>query len=339
MKARVRPWSRGRDEAWRACRRQYEWRYLVARSPNQAVKSVESREAYRLSKLQTLPMALGQSLHKRAAEYARACKEERAIPTLAESREAVRADLNAIYVSSKRHGDANRQNPSLYPRFFEAEYSGGPSPDEIARTRSRIAICTENLHGLPLWSTLQECGAESIIALDEPVTFRLGDTEICVAPDLVYRRSLVEPFVVVEFKSSVSSVSLDLATIRRQVCVYGLYLTLERGLDLIDGAFEAEIVCFGDGLTHRIQITESELVETVKEIARSADTIEEEGGYSVSQTTRQHPMATDPRLCSRCFFQSLCAPEFRWAPIPSNPTRALQVLAGGMSRRNGNDFP
>jgi hypothetical protein len=326
-KYRPRCWSQSRATTWARCQRRFELQYIIGPSAFRAGATPIARESHRLSKLQTLSMALGTSLHKRAAEYARACRDGISPPALHDVRAAVSRDLNFIYTSSRKHRSDNRIDPRAWPRFYETEYGNGPSDDEIVKLKNRAAVCTANLHDLGLWKELRLAGPEGILAIDEPVHFDLGGISIFAAPDLAYVPAEGGPFTIVDFKSSMSARALDMSAIRQQVMVYALYLVVERGFDLVADTCEAKIVCLGDGSVHSMTLTDADLAQMVTVISRSADTIEEGGGYSLGGTDRKPclPLAENRDECRRCPFLALCASELGIPVIPAKPATATSL--------------
>ena len=312
------PWSLARHQAWAECRRRYAWRYLVGSGGWRAKAEPVERTAYRLGKLTSLAAALGQSLHRRAAEYALACRERRPLPTMREARQRTRADLNFLVDASRRHRQDHLRDPRRWPMAHEWYYWGGATAEQIARTRERMERCLVGLQQSAVWPELRRCEPHDILVIDSFSEFPLEGVLVQCAPDLAFRPDASSPPVLVDFKSSPSD-TFDFDEARLQLALYALWLSRGRRVPLIDDCCEGRLIFLADGTERQLWLTSTDLEDAAQLVHDSAADIAAGGGYPTHQephTPSEFPMNPEPRRCAWCPFTELCAPEVAASPTP-----------------------
>jgi hypothetical protein len=258
-------WSNRRAETLLDCEQAYFLRYYAAHNGWEQGAAADAREAWVLGKLTSLPQAVGMAVHRRAAECAAAIVAGRPVPDEADLLERSRAELNALYVSSRNRG-AFLSNPKRSPMLLEAYYRGACSPEELERARTKLRVCTARLAQSDVWKDLRcalAAGGE-VLVIDSLETFKLDGVPIYAAPDLAYRESEHGRFVIVDWKTG--------GAWDGAVDAIGGYALLVRdrfGWSLVDGACQGRVVCLGTGEDHRFALDAGDLLEAERRIRGS----------------------------------------------------------------------
>jgi hypothetical protein len=299
-------WSHSRARLLEECQRRYLLKSYVASSGWSAEATTEARLAYRLSKLTTLPMVLGLQVHERAKEIASAIRDGYEPPSLAECREQTAAELNRVWQGS-RDLKAFLRSPKRHPMLLESYYHRPISNESLARVKSRMGICIENLVGWPGWQEVNLARPEDILVLSATDPVPIHDVPVYAAPDLV----TMAPdgvWQILDWKTG------DCAGVEDQLATYALYLR-ERGiLPGFDGTARGRVVRLDVGEDRIVEITPVQLERAAKRIR---DSVWRMRGYVTRMDIgrneplpRSHfPLAIDRGQCDRCPFAELCSED------------------------------
>ena len=171
--AEARPfsWSASRHDTFASCRRRYYYSYYA---------SLEDEEIRRLKKLSALPMWAGSVVHDTIESFLRT---NDALPSPEEQEAFVRSVVHSGMVTDWRESEAG----SLRFRLFEHEYE---IPVEQEDKRIAVNVVMRSLRNFFRTETLRRAlavGRAQWLALEDLVSFHVGDVEVFLRMDLAYR--------------------------------------------------------------------------------------------------------------------------------------------------------
>lgn len=304
-------WSFTRDRMLRSCPRRYYYHYHLAPVGCRPGAPPRARQAYVLKHITSLDLVLGIAVHQVAREMAAAVRKGRSFPSLNRAWHAVRNALNGAFVSSTRDRAAFLRTPNRTTMLHEVYYGGGLANAAVERTRNKAACCLDSLHQAPLWSVLRDCCPNDIRAVDAPANFKVRNTTVWAAPDLVYR-TRAGTRVVVDWKTGKKNPATEL----EQVGVYGLLLR-STGSSGGSAGLEATVIHLlaGEETSYTLACeqfaeTEATILAGAREMQRCEELVEGLG----ERAACEFPLTSRRAQCPRCNFFGLCAAELREEP-------------------------
>lgn len=308
-------WSASRHDSFASCRRRYYYAYYAA---------LEDPEIRRLKKLSALPLWAGSLVHDAIERFLR---ENDSLPA-AEAREAfVRAAVHETMVRDWRESET--QGGGF--RLFEHEYE---VPVEAEDKRIAVNVVMRSLRAFFRSRTLAralELGRASWLALEDLVSFRVGETEVFLRMDLAYR----EPdgrVVIVDWKTGRGEGRFN----EVQVAGYALY-AVEQGWVAEPEQITTELSYLVLPKTVRRTITRQRIEAARRFIERSAGEMKALLVDPLANVARleDFPRIDRPTVCRRCNFRRLCYPrEAEAAPAGLAPSagNAAPRLELGLGR-------
>jgi hypothetical protein len=326
-------WSLARQAVFDRCRRRYLLRYYVGWGGWSIDAPPLTRLAYALSKLTTLQLALGASIHEAARDIATAVLNRRPRPALQEIRTRIRGTLNAV-VRSSRDVEAFLLQPRINPMLQEVYYGGGLSAEAIARTAERLDLCTEALVRTPLWEEIESLPPSSILLIDTLEIHRLDGTPVYAAPDLAYL-SGPKTATIVDFKTG----NAREEDIRSQLALYALAVREKLGTAAPESwrgraillEQDTELTC--DLTTEDLDYARVHAREGYS--AMLAMLLDEE--TNIPCPPEAFPLTARRGSCPACPFWAICEDEVRRGQLSSrgvnaDPLGPLQCDAGELRR-------
>lgn len=306
-------WSASRDRAFSECERL--WYYLSYGSHNGWLSAAPpiARSAYALKQLTTLPMALGQAIHRRAREAAEAVRAGHPIPDRASMVQRTRAELNALVLSS-RDGAAFLASPKHHPMLHELYYGIGLPRWRTDRIAEKLERCLAALCAAQVWSELRSCPPSDVLLPDMPSSYLLHGVTVYAAPDLVYRSG--DLWTLVEWKTSVDEDALE------QLGVYALYLEHSLHIPFEEGAYRGLVVNLDADTTESVVFTRSNLDAAASHVRQSVARMRGllvDPEANVPKPKMLFRLARNPARCPRCNFFELCATALGYAASPDQP--------------------
>jgi CRISPR/Cas system-associated exonuclease Cas4 (RecB family) len=282
-------WSASRHDTFAACRRRYYYAYYA---------SLEDEEVRRLKKLSALPLWAGSVVHDAIESFLRT---NDALPPPEEQEALVRSVVHSGMVSDWRESEAG----SLRFRLFEHEYE---IPVEQEDKRIAVTTVMRSLRNFFRAQTLRhalDVGRERWLALEDLVSFHVGDVEVFLRMDLAYR-DRDGRVVIVDWKTGRNEGRFN----EVQVAGYALYAT-EKGWvgDPEEISTELSYLVIPKAVRRRVT---SKMVEHARRfIARSARDMRSLLLDPVRNLARleDFPMVDRPQVCRRCNFRRLCFPR------------------------------
>lgn len=257
-------------------------------------------------------MALGSALHRRAWELVELARAGRDPPPVATLRRRTRAELAALYRTSR---EAFVRDPKGSPMLHGFYYGEGPDEDALERVREKLRLCLPHLLEVDLWPAIRERRLHVLFAGDpdrfyDPVP-RADGTRVHATPDLVLWDPGDEGYTVVDWKTGKPR-----AADRRQVAVYGLFVRERYDVPRCRG----RIVYLLDGSSRTEELGPEALEEAEARIGRGIDEMRryvEDPERNRPRPRPAFPLASDRWECRRCRYLELCEEELRAAgPLP-----------------------
>jgi len=282
-------WSASRHDTFATCRRRYYYSYYA---------SLEDDEIRRLKKLSALPLWAGSVVHDAIESFLRT---NDALPSPEDQEALVRSVVHSGMVSDWRESEAG----SLRFRLFEHEYE---IPVEQEDKRIAVNTVMRSLKNFFRTETLRhalEVGRSQWLALEDLVSFHVGDVEVFLRMDLAYRDRDGRA-VIVDWKTGRGEGRFN----EVQVAGYALYAT-EKGWVGDPEEISTELSYLVIPKVVRRSVTKKMVEHARSFVARSARDMKALLVDPVANVARleDFPMIDRPQVCRRCNFRRLCFPR------------------------------
>ena len=281
-------WSASRHDTFASCRRRYYYAYYAA---------LEDEEVRRLKKLSALPLWAGSVVHDTIERFLR---ENDAAPGPEAEESLVRQAVHGTMVSDWRESEADGRF-----RLFEHEY-GVP----VAQEDKRIAVnvVMRSLRAFfrsQALARVMALGRERRLALEDLVSFPVGDTEVLLRMDLAYREADGR-VVIVDWKTGRGEGRFN----EVQVAGYALY-AVEQGWVSDPEEITTELDYLVVPKTVRRSVTRQKIEAARRFIERSARDMKALLVDPEANVGRleDFPRVDRPQVCRRCNFRRLCFPR------------------------------
>ncbi len=282
-------WSASRHDTFATCRRRYFYSYYAAN---------EDPEIKRLKKLSALPLWAGSVVHDAVENI---LKTKDALPSPEEQEAIIRATVHSDMLASWRESESG----SVEFRLFEHEYE---VPVDQEDKRLVVNTVMRSLRGFFKSATLREAlsvGRERWLALEDLVSFHVGDVEVFLRMDLAFR-ARDGRVVIVDWKTGRGEGRFN----EIQVAGYALYAA-EQGWVGDPEEIVTELNYLAIPRAVRRSVNAKKLDHARNFIAKSARNMRALLLDPVANQGRleDFPMIDRPRICRRCNFRRLCFPR------------------------------
>jgi hypothetical protein len=296
-------WSASRHDTFASCRRRYYYSYYAA---------AEDEEIKRLKRLSALPLWAGSVVHDTIEWF---LKKHDSLPPPEEQDALIRRVVHTGMASDWRESEMG----SLRFRLFEHEYD---VPVEQEDKRIAVNTVMRSLRGFFRSDTLREAlgaGRERWLALEDLVSFHVGDVEVFLRMDLAFRDAKGR-VVIVDWKTGRREGRFN----EIQVAGYALYAT-EQGWATSPEEIATELNYLAIPRAVRRGVTQKKIEHARNFIRKSAGNMKALLLDPVENLARleDFPMIDRPRVCRRCNFRKLCFPRAEEAR--SEASRAASV--------------
>ena len=289
-------WSASRHDTFASCRRRYYYSYYAA---------PEDEEIRRLKRLSALPLWAGSVVHDTIERFLR---QNDALPTPEAQDALVRATVHDGMAGDWRESEAG----SLRFRLFEHEYE---VPVEQEDKRIAVNVVMRSLRHFFRSETLARAlalGRASWLALEDLVSFHVGETEVFLRMDLAYREQDGR-VVIVDWKTGRKEGRFN----EVQVAGYALY-AVEQDWVRAPEQITTELNYLVIPKTVRRGVDRARVEDARRFVERSAremkallvDPLENLGRLE------DFPRIDRPSVCRRCNFRRLCFPRAEETPLP-----------------------
>jgi CRISPR/Cas system-associated exonuclease Cas4 (RecB family) len=302
-------WSASRHDTFATCRRRYYYSYYA---------SLEDDEVRRLKRLSALPMWAGSVVHDTIESFLRT---NDALPSPEEQEAFVRSVVHSGMLADWRESEAG----SIRFRLFEHEYE---VPVEQEDKRLAVTTVMRSLRNFFRTETLRRAlavGRSQWLALEDLVSFHVGDVEVFLRMDLAYRDHDGR-VVIVDWKTGRREGRFN----EVQVAGYALYAT-EKGWVGEPEEISTELSYLVIPKAVRRVVTTKMVQHARNFVARSARDMRTLLVDPVGNLARleDFPMCDRPQVCRRCNFRRLCFPRAADAqPRPAVDATPLPGEAG-----------
>lgn len=306
-------WSYTRDRTLCSCPRKYYLTYYAAPRARRRSPAPADRQAFRLSRLLTLDLVLGQALHEQASRIAAAIRDGRDEPSQEEVHAKVRGRLNAIWMQSASL-DAFYRDPERHPVLLPFYYGRGISEAHIAAIREKRAQCVDHLCSWSGWSTVRQAPKATVRLFERPVRGEIDGLPVWIMPDLVYL--CPDACEVVDWKTGAIPECAPL-----QVATYVLALRSLPGTTCAGRAWRSRIVSLSTAEEQVTELTEATFDEARAFVHASyAEMARYDAPTGVGGTVGAHefPLTQRRAQCSRCPFWEVCEEEL-WRRPAARP--------------------
>jgi DNA-directed RNA polymerase subunit RPC12/RpoP len=282
-------WSASRHDTFSSCRRKYYYSYYA---------SHEDEEIKRLKKLSALPLWAGSVVHDTIEWW---LKKNDTLPPKEEQDAFIRRVVHTGMVSDWRESEmASRRF-----RLFEHEYD---IPVDQEDKRIAVNVVMRSLQHFFASDTLKEAldvGRKRWLALEDLVSFHVGDVEVYLRMDLAFR-DRGGRVVIVDWKTGRREGRFN----EVQIAGYALYAT-EQGWVASPEEIATELNYLVIPRATRRSVTRDKVEHARSFIAKSAGTMKSLLVDPLENVARleDFPMVDRPRVCRRCNFRRLCFPR------------------------------
>ena len=282
-------WSASRHNTFASCRRRYFYSYYAAQ---------DDAEIKRLKKLSALPLWAGSVVHDTIEWF---LKKHDTLPPPEEQDALIRRVVHTGMLGDWRESELG----SLRFRLFEHEYD---VPVEQEDKRIAVNIVMRSLRNFFRSETLGQAlaaGRERWLALEDLVSFHVGDVEVFLRMDLAFR-DREGRVVIVDWKTGRREGRFN----ELQVAGYALYAT-EQGWASSAEEIDTELNSLVIPRAVRRGVTEKKLEHARSFIRRSSGDMKALLLDPVENLARleDFPMIDRPWACKRCNFRKLCFPK------------------------------
>ncbi len=282
-------WSASRHDTFASCRRRYYYSYYA---------SLEDAEIKRLKRLSALPLWAGSVVHDTIEWF---LKKYDALPPPEEQQALIQRVVHTGMVNDWRESELG----SLKFRLFEHEYD---VPVEQEDKRIAVNTVMRSLRGFFRSDTLREAfavGRDRWLALEDLVSFHVGDVEVFLRMDLAFRDAEGR-VVIVDWKTGRREGRFN----EIQVAGYALYAT-EQGWASSPEEIATELNYLAIPRAARRAVTQKKIEHARSFIRKSARDMKGLLVDPIENVARleDFPMVDRPRLCRRCNFRKLCFPR------------------------------
>ena len=311
-------WSASRHDTFATCRRRYYYAYYAAN---------EDPEIKRLKKLSALPLWAGSVVHETIEAF---LKSRDALPSPEEQEAIVKAAVHSDMLSAWRESEAGERSDEAgsasYPfRLFEHEYQ---VPVEQEDKRLAVNTVMRSLRNFFKSETLREAlavGRERWLALEDLVSFQVGDVEVFLRMDLAFR-ARDGRVVIVDWKTGRAEGRFN----EVQIAGYALYAAAQGWVGDPEEIL-TELNYLVVPRSRRRTVKSQQLDHARSFIAKSARDMKALLLDPLANLARleDFPMIDRPQVCRRCNFRRLCFPR---AEVTAGAAGPGQAVAAGASR-------
>jgi hypothetical protein len=282
-------WSASRHDTFATCRRRYYYSYYAA---------PEDPEIKRLKRLSALPLWAGSVVHETIERF---LKTTDALPSPEEQEALIRATVHGDMLAAWRDSEAG---PDGF-RLFEHEYETEVDKEDKRRVVNTVM---RSLRGFFKSATLREAleaGRERWLALEDLVSFQVGDVEVFLRMDLAFR-ARDGRVVIVDWKTGRGEGRFN----EIQVAGYALYAKAQGWVEDPE-SIVTELNYLAVPRVVRRKVNGRKLDHAKNFIAKSATSMRALLRDPLANLGRleDFPMIDRPRTCRRCNFRRLCFPR------------------------------
>jgi hypothetical protein len=299
-------WSESKDRLLRNCPRAYALKTYTAWNGWLPGAPEAARRAWTLSKLITLPQAVGETIHRLARLCVRRAVGRLPLPSMDELHRRGRTALNDLVHCSRTHQQEFAHRPNAVPMLAEIFYDGTLSGEAIARAKASLSACLIALARCEILDELRECDPAAVRPVEALECFTIEGIVVYGAPDVAYVTHLDNAplWNIVDWKTGRFDGVVDqlavYALLLRHGLLFGPHPTL---------GYRATVAALGVGgaITH-VALSAADLEDARHRILKSADVMR---AYLIDRAANR-PASLEVfqprpgRRCRDCVFRGMC---------------------------------
>lgn len=295
-------WSASRRGCFRECLRRYYWQYYGSHNGWLREAPEAARRAYRLKKLKSLPLLLGEVLHDLFARTLREVRGGKAAPAAEDLVQAARGRMNQAWAQSKRRQEWEARPKDLV-MLHEMYYGPEPSDERFAALRGRLGHAVAGFLASRSFREAASAPFQELRDVDRQGHFEVDGTRVYAQPDLLYKLG-DGTWTIVDWKTGGEGEGHAV-----QLGIYGLYLRAGHGAS---GPIAGRLEYVAEGRREDVALDDAALDAAEREIR---DGIAAMRGYlddpdaNRPRPIEAFPLREDRRDCPWCSFYELCQPE------------------------------
>lgn len=294
-------WSHARHNQMIECPRKYAYQYYFSHEGWLSSSTKLAKQAYRLKKMVTLPLLVGQAVRQAIQNYS--FRENTA--SLEEQRTAMRNfvdhELRRVYLQTRDYGDDWYHEPNVYTMILEYYQKGYLADYEIQQTKTSIERCVISFFRSKTFRDLQSSDSIQILPQEAFQSVELDSVKVFVSLDLLYYKPDTNQYIIVNWKTGKQA--HDHLT---QLALCALYIQRTYNAPLNSIQIRNEYLYSGGN--HTYSVTEKEIDafhHTLKESLINMHLYIEHPEYNQPKPLSAFPLKQSTR-CRHCVYQELC---------------------------------
>ena len=238
-------WSFARERLFNECLRAYYLHYYASHNAWLPGASDLSKKAFRLKQLSSLPVMVGNFLHRVAIKTIQLILSGTPLWDADAILSDARRYLADVITKSDNKPEWER-NPKSFTMLHESYYGTGITKQKLAEVEHQVLICASNLLNSSTIETIKGNSVTIYEAEEKFNYFMLDEHKIYACMDLFFCNES-NTFPVVDWKTG-RNVSVD----RDQFPIYGTYIQKKYKLPLDKVEFSSEFLSIGRKATYKI---------------------------------------------------------------------------------------
>lgn len=251
-------WSNSRHKTFLDCSRKYYHQYYEYHNGWSFDAPEENKSAYRLKNIKSIPLLLGDGIHRIIDRQLKNFLEGRRLFTEEEMMAIVTKVLNDAYQDSTKNRPSWFKWPKKYQMLYEIYYGDGLSPDTIAATKKKLEVCVKNFFASKTYQDILNNLEMQVLQSEDFHSFDVNGVDVFVVLDFVYQDFGQGKWIVVDWKTGKES-----EDDRQQLAFYALFLSREHGIPVEDIIIRNEYLLSGESREYKLTQFDIEAAQQV----------------------------------------------------------------------------
>jgi CRISPR/Cas system-associated exonuclease Cas4 (RecB family)/predicted Rdx family selenoprotein len=288
------------------CRRKYAYTYYASHNGWLHDAPADSKYAYRLKKLITLPMLFGQAVHDVTDHTINQYRKSGCIPGEKELEQRVRTRLRTAFLDSRDRGEQWFRHPNRYKMLFDMYYEGRLAEPEIQDIHHRLDTCLRNFLHSKSFREMTSSRNISIAASEKFPWMVIDGMKVYGAMDVIYQHLNNGRWVIVDWKTGQHTAD-DVS----QLAVYALYAMEKWDIPLEKIAVRNEYLLTGSSHTYYLTADDiTAMTEQMKESVQAMKLYQQDSTLNKPVPLEQFQRTSQTFRCQRCNFKEICLESY-----------------------------
>ncbi|MGP6149551.1 PD-(D/E)XK nuclease family protein [Priestia flexa] len=294
-------WSLARHNQMIECPRKYAYQYYFSHHGWLSSSTELAKQAYRLKKIVTLPLLVGQAVKQAIRNYSFTTNTESIEEHMTAMRNFIDQELRRAYLQTRDHGDDWYHEPNVYTMMLEYYQKGYLADYEIQQTKTSIERCVTSFFRSKTFRELQSIDLIQILPQEAFCSVELNSVKIFVSLDLLYHKPTTNEYIIVNWQTGKQA--HDHLT-QLALCAFYIQQTYNVPLNVIQ--IRNEYLYLGGSHTYYVTAKEIDAFHhTIKESLMNMHLYIEHSEYNQPKPLSAFPMKQSTR-CKQCVYQELC---------------------------------